>query len=129
MRFKICRLGKFLVARIKRANIRSISSVYSHMSPQVEIERKTFTAPLKRTLEGLKLINACIKCTRISKLSKKNSMDINFKLIVSLPFLPCAPTDAVLVWSSQRMPCHILHIHEHGVLKNMKYFIEKNIPD
>ena len=52
-------------------------------------------------------------------------MGINFKFIASLPFLPCAPTDAVLVWSSQRMPYHILHIHEHGVLKQHEILYRK----
>ena len=52
-------------------------------------------------------------------------MGMNFKFILLLPFLPCALIDAVLVWSSRRMPCHILHIHEHGVLKKYEITYRK----
>ena len=51
VRLQVGGLGKFFVAAVKRAHIRPISSVNTHMCAQVKVQREAFATALKRALE------------------------------------------------------------------------------
>lgn len=57
MRLEVRRLCEFFTASIKRTNVRPITSVDSHVSPEIEIQTKPFTASLER---ALKRFLACV---------------------------------------------------------------------
>ena len=52
VRLEVCRLCELLIAAVEGTHVRSVSRVNSDVSAQVEIERKSLAAPLKRALQA-----------------------------------------------------------------------------
>lgn len=51
VRLEVCGLSKPLVAAVKGTHVRPVTSVNAHMCPQVEVQRESFSTPLKSTLK------------------------------------------------------------------------------
>lgn len=51
VRLQVGRLGKLFVAAVKRANIRAVSSVNTHVCAQIKVQREPLPTALKRALE------------------------------------------------------------------------------
>lgn len=50
VRLQVGRLGKFFVAAVEGADVRTVSSVNPHMSAEVKVQREALATSLKRAL-------------------------------------------------------------------------------
>ena len=73
MWLEVCRLGKLFVTAIKWADIGTITRVYSDVSPQVKIQRKSLSTTFESTLKSFKETgySSCLNTIRISHSRKK----------------------------------------------------------